>query len=138
MGHHGYTYGAQDADGGYLQIATPGGIARPLNQQRGHYDDDTDTLLVGAPADAPRVRAADGLARRLDDRPDVVNALDQRRGGPDDNEAQAGHIVEGGHPGGDDVMLPPGLDSHRYRCCGNGVVASVAEWIGTRLAEVFA
>jgi site-specific DNA-cytosine methylase len=27
----------------------------------------------------------------------------------------------------------PGLDSHRYRCCGNGVVAPVAEWIGMRL-----
>jgi site-specific DNA-cytosine methylase len=29
---------------------------------------------------------------------------------------------------------PLGLDSHRYRCCGNGVVAPVAEWIGQRLA----
>ena len=28
---------------------------------------------------------------------------------------------------------PLGLDSHRYRCCGNGVVAPVAEWIGMRL-----
>jgi site-specific DNA-cytosine methylase len=28
---------------------------------------------------------------------------------------------------------PPGLDSHRYRCCGNGVVAPVAEWLGWRL-----
>lgn len=34
----------------------------------------------------------------------------------------------------DDPPLPLGLDSHRYRCCGNGVVASVAEWIGGRLA----
>jgi DNA (cytosine-5)-methyltransferase 1 len=29
-----------------------------------------------------------------------------------------------------------GLDSHRYRCCGNGVVADVAEWIGLRLAAI--
>jgi DNA (cytosine-5)-methyltransferase 1 len=36
--------------------------------------------------------------------------------------------------GPDDPMLPLGLDSHRYRCCGNGVVAPVAEWIGHRLA----
>ena len=28
---------------------------------------------------------------------------------------------------------PLGLDSHRYRVCGNGVVAPVAEWIGVRL-----
>jgi len=33
----------------------------------------------------------------------------------------------------DDPLLPLGLDSHRYRCCGNGVVAPVAEWVGERL-----
>jgi DNA-cytosine methyltransferase len=31
---------------------------------------------------------------------------------------------------------PIGLDNHRYRCCGNGVVANVAEWIGQRLVSV--
>jgi len=36
----------------------------------------------------------------------------------------------------DDPLLPVGLDSHRYRCCGNGVVAPVAEWIGRRIVEV--
>ena len=36
----------------------------------------------------------------------------------------------------EDDLLPVGLDSHRYRCCGNGVVAPVAEWIGRRLVEV--
>jgi hypothetical protein len=35
-----------------------------------------------------------------------------------------------------DPLLPLGLDSHRYRCCGNGVVADVAEWIGGRLMAV--
>jgi DNA-cytosine methyltransferase len=35
-----------------------------------------------------------------------------------------------------DPFLPLGLDSHRYRCCGNGVVAPVAEWIGRRIVEV--
>jgi site-specific DNA-cytosine methylase len=38
----------------------------------------------------------------------------------------------------DDLLRALGLDSHRYRCCGNGVVAPVAEFIGERLAEVFA
>jgi DNA (cytosine-5)-methyltransferase 1 len=33
-------------------------------------------------------------------------------------------------------LLPVGLDSARYRCCGNGVVAPVAEWIGRRLRAV--
>ena len=36
----------------------------------------------------------------------------------------------------DDAMLPVGLDGHRYRCCGNGVVAPVAEWIGRRIVAV--
>ena len=34
----------------------------------------------------------------------------------------------------DDALLPEGLDSNRYRCCGNGVVAPVAEWLGRRIA----
>lgn len=42
---------------------------------------------------------------------------------------------EGG-TGLEDPLLPLGLDSHRYRCCGNGVVAPVAEWIGRRIVEV--
>lgn len=36
----------------------------------------------------------------------------------------------------DDPLLPLGLDSHRYRVCGNGVVANVGEWIGQRLLSV--
>ena len=36
----------------------------------------------------------------------------------------------------DDPMLPRGLDAHRYRCCGNGIVAPVAEWIGRRIVAV--
>lgn len=40
-----------------------------------------------------------------------------------------------GTDSGDDPLLPLGLDSHRYRCCGNGVVANVAEWLGRRLIE---
>lgn len=36
----------------------------------------------------------------------------------------------------EDELLPPGLDSHRYRCCGNGVVSNVAEWIGIRIKQV--
>jgi len=43
-------------------------------------------------------------------------------------------IAEGGIQ--DDPLLPDKLDGHRYRCCGNGVVAPVAEWIGRRIVEV--
>lgn len=37
---------------------------------------------------------------------------------------------------GDDPLLPQGLDSHRYRVAGNGVVAPVAEFIGRRIVAV--
>jgi site-specific DNA-cytosine methylase len=43
-------------------------------------------------------------------------------------------IAEGGIQ--DDPLLPDKLDGHRYRCCGNGVVAPVAEWIGRRIVSV--
>jgi DNA (cytosine-5)-methyltransferase 1 len=35
-----------------------------------------------------------------------------------------------------DPLNPVGLDSHRYRCIGNGVVAPVAEFIGRRIVAV--
>lgn len=44
------------------------------------------------------------------------------------------HLVPGQTADYSDPLLPEGLDSHRYRCCGNGVVSTVAEWIGVRLA----
>jgi len=33
-------------------------------------------------------------------------------------------------------LLPVGMDSNRYKVCGNGVVSNVAEWVGHRLVEV--
>jgi DNA (cytosine-5)-methyltransferase 1 len=36
----------------------------------------------------------------------------------------------------DDPLNPTGLDSNRYRCIGNGVVAPVAEFIGRRIVAV--
>jgi site-specific DNA-cytosine methylase len=42
------------------------------------------------------------------------------------------HDWQGKHYEG---ALPLGLDSHRYRCAGNGVVSNVSEWIGVRLAQ---
>ena len=185
MGHHGYTLGAQDADGGYLQVteALPASIGKGLGHNKdgfivatadgltrsvvgaNRYDDDTNTFLVSTPPDSGGVRAPDGLAGRLDGGgelvrtlrvgaqrnedggpgdtvPVIVQSLDTKRGGADDNEAQAGHLVATpwalikGDTVTDDPLLPLGLDSHRYRCCGNGVVAPVAEWLGWRLREV--
>jgi hypothetical protein len=136
------------------------------------------------------VRAPDGLAGRLDDRPELAYALRTEQGklkqgwnqtfavqpfvkrarvsGPDTpetweeggpmntlNSFDVGDIrttaaivaphrsrTEPANPldGADGAGrgdLPLGLDSHRYRCCGNGVVAPVSEWIGHRLRRAF-
>jgi site-specific DNA-cytosine methylase len=134
------------------------GISRALSTSQERIDADTESFVVRPPPDAGGDRAPDGLAGRVDDRGELVNALAPVGGGPDDNDAQAGHLVntlrvgpqrpQDGGPGdtvpivtasgiADDPLLPLGLDSHRYRCCGNGVVAPVAEFVGERLAAVF-
>jgi DNA (cytosine-5)-methyltransferase 1 len=114
---------------------------------------DADYILSPAP-DPGGVRAPDGLAGRVDDRPLayrksarpveadgseswVDDGLANTLNSFDTGDIRSTHIALGQGPA-DDPLLPLGLDSHRYRCCGNGVVSSVAEWIGTRLAEVLA
>ena len=62
---------------------------------------------------------------------DVANTLNSF----DVGDVRTTHAIIGGTTD-EDALLPVGLDSHRYRCCGNGVVAPVAEWIGRRIAEV--
>jgi DNA (cytosine-5)-methyltransferase 1 len=62
---------------------------------------------------------------------DVANTLNSF----DVGDVRTTHAIIGGTTEEDD-LLPVGLDSHRYRCCGNGVVAPVAEWIGRRIVEV--
>ena len=194
-GHHGY--GSPRGDGGDNLVAHS---VRP----RSGMPQGWNANLVSSSPDPRGVRASDGLAGGPHDRQlmgslrehvrpgsntdyTVVQSLDTKQGGPDDNEAQAGHLVyrkatkahnsddwerweradmtdtlsshstvaatllapgpEGGRrdkiepvltgdSGDDDPLLPLGLDSHRYRCCGNGVVAPVSEWIGHRLAAI--
>jgi DNA-cytosine methyltransferase len=122
-----------------------------------------NTDKFSPPPDADGVRAPDGLAGRLDDReivgtlrvgpakiadggpgdtvPVITQSLPTQRVGTDDNDAQGGFMVVNQNIRdlvqieSPDPLLPLGLDSHRYRCCGNGVVAPVAEWLGLRLAE---
>ncbi len=179
--------------------ADPGRVRAPHGLASGL--DDSDELAATLTAPDTRHRVVDGKRQdgsRLDRIPTIVQSLDTKRGGPDDNEAQAGHLIafvkrgraqsahdgetwgEGdvmptlnsfdvgdvrttaavlsptlrvgpakiadggpgdtvpiieGIAGPDDPLLPLGLDSNRYRCCGNGVVANVAEWLGRRLIE---
>jgi site-specific DNA-cytosine methylase len=103
------------------------------------------------------VRATDGLAGRLDDRGGLELAAYRRTTRPhsadegetwdyaelannvngwDQRHGEGNELVEGAGVSDHDPLLPLGLDSHRYRCCGNGVVADVAEWIGGRLMAV--
>jgi site-specific DNA-cytosine methylase len=107
------------------------------------------------PVDPRYHRAPDGLAGRSHDRGGVAHYRKSTRAAsvdhdetwvPDDlantlngfdiGDARTVELVTGGGGVSDDG-LPLGLDSHRYRCCGNGVVSSVAEWIGLRLADYF-
>ena len=80
----------------------------------------------------------------------IAGSMHARKGGgwrPNAEEAASGYLQLGASgvsirdywplaSEGPDPLLPIGLDSHRYRCCGNGVVADVAEWIGARLAAI--
>jgi site-specific DNA-cytosine methylase len=120
--------------------------------ERWEPDDMTDSLTASGLTPrtdvavvSPTLLAPGPEGGRRDKIPTIVQSLDTKQGGPDDNEAQAGHLVRWEPQPGwlsladhDDPLLPLGLDSHRYRCCGNGVVAPVAEWLGERLAEAVA
>ncbi len=113
-----------------------------------------EPLIISQAADANRMREADGLARRLDDKQEM-EAAGMRVGSfaqyIQDDSASALRASGGDLGGGsenlavsfasvggtqeEDNLLPIGLDGHRYRLCGNGVVAPVAEWIGRRILE---
>ncbi len=62
---------------------------------------------------------------------DVANTINSF----DVGDIRTTHAIVGA-TGDDDEFLPDKLDGHRYRCCGNGVVAPVAEWIGRRIVSV--
>jgi DNA-cytosine methyltransferase len=84
-------------------------------------------------SDSPAVYVKAGRAQTVDDAEswragDVMPTLNAFDVGDARTTAAVLGTGQGGHE-------PDGLDSHRYRCCGNGVVSSVAEWIGLRLAS---
>jgi len=93
------------------------------------------------------VRTADGLARGLDDQQVVETIISfpstYSRQPTKFNNVADPLTLSAGAPAvlrkssvahtDDDELLPDKLDGHRYRCCGNGVVAPVAEWIGHRI-----
>lgn len=100
-------------------------------------------IFIGAAANADRMRTVDGMARRMDD--SIISFPSRYSRQPTKFNDQTDPLtICAGAPavvipkqgvGGDDVD-PIGLDSNRYKCIGNGVVAPVAEWIGRRIVAV--
>jgi site-specific DNA-cytosine methylase len=74
---------------------------------------------VSAPG-SPETWVDDGIAN-------TINTFDV-------GDIRSTHIVLGTKAIEEEGTSVP--DSHRYRCCGNGVVSNVAEWIGRRLVAV--
>jgi hypothetical protein len=104
-----------------------GGVAATLNSggNDGGFRTEPGEHLVTAFAQNQR-----GELRTSD------TAFQLTTGGGKPGEGYSAVYGTGGGGVMDDPTLPLGLDSHRYRCCGNGVVASVSEWIGHRLAAI--
>jgi hypothetical protein len=134
------------------RMRTADGMARRLDIQP-----EVDGSLTGGGSDSPqseRIFAATGKAPALDTgravpkvfrksarvtsatTPEtcVDDGIANTLNNFDVGDVRTTHAILGG-VGEDDPLLPLGLDSHRYRCCGNGVVAPVAEWIGRRIVE---
>lgn len=135
--------------------ATLSGGGHPGSNLPGRHKEDDENLVVANAVRAsdghhghssPRGDGADNLVAwdALDDthhtlrgaglqRSDgVAMGAGVRRLTPLECERLMGWPDEWTKYGADGKELP---DSHRYRLCGNGVVATVAEWIGHRLVE---
>jgi site-specific DNA-cytosine methylase len=146
-GAHPGSYNGQDAYTGHLVSPPPdpGGVRAP-DGLAGRVDGGDELAR-------PLISATQGGQRSTDLNTPLVAYTKSRRAQTDTddetwvdgevmptlNSFDVGDVrttaaIIGGEPQ-DDPLLPPGLDSHRYRCCGNGVVAPVAEWLGVRLRE---
>jgi site-specific DNA-cytosine methylase len=104
------------------------------SRQPTHFNNVADPLTINA--GPPAVFRKSARAQTNEDSEtwvegDIANTLNSF----DVGDTRTTHAVVGGAVS-EDPTLPAGLDSHRYRCCGNGVVAPVAEWIGRRIMHV--
>lgn len=130
------------------QVADGSGIAGTIlaRSWKGVSSTIDNHLVVGTPVDSDGVRAADGLARRVDNREELEETLTFPSRLGSNAKITSGQAQAFAHSAGAPAVLQsgvsvsanaePGTDMHRYRCCGNGVVANVAEWIGRRLVAV--
>lgn len=114
------------------------GVSDPLGLRAAARD--WDDLAQGSSADTPRGGAPDGLPRRLDDRSDLadtitaglakgtVDTAGSHGAGPRNVIGDRAELLTG-----DDPLNPEGLDTPRFKACGNGVVTPVAEYVGRRI-----
>jgi DNA (cytosine-5)-methyltransferase 1 len=151
------TFGhTQGIDPQVSESATPtlrkngGGAAIAFRKsKRAQTDQDDETLVDdGAANTLNRFDQGDTRTTHM-----VVNALDRQAGGPDDNSAQANHLVPDqttvrrltplecerlmGLPDG--WTAPVGVkapDSKRYAACGDAIVTWVAYWIAQRIRMI--
>ena len=148
MGHHGVATPQQSFNMGHIRLETrPPDDARGQGRRRqgaadlgGHEPDDghvpdADAVRrpLGPSPDTGGVREADGLAGRSHDRGRLAATLNSGGNNGGFRTEPGEHLTFGASGVNDDPLLPLGLDSHRYRCCGNGVVSDVSEFLGTRL-----
>ena len=144
LGHHGWTANAQSVAQGHVIRETPysRGVRAPDGLAGRSHDRGgvAATLNSGGNDGGFRTEPGDLVAYTKSHNVDgndnaetwVTGREARSMNGFDGNRTS---LVLNSKPD-DDPLLPLGLDSHRYRCCGNGVVADVGEWIGQRLLEI--
>ena len=136
-------------EGGSTIGAESGTAISYRKSKRAQTDQDDETWVEADETNTlNRFDTGDTRATQL-----IANALDRQAGGPDDNSAQAGHLVSEqtmvrrltpvecerlmGWP--DNWTAPVGVkapDSKRYAACGDGIVSWVAYWIGQRIRMI--
>ena len=150
LGHHGVAYPQQSVNMGHIRAFGPPSDPRGVRASDGlagrPHDRDgvADTLNSGGNSGGFRTEPGAhlvafvkaGRAQSADDGEtwkdgDVMPTLNSF----DVGDVRTTAAILGTDQAAD-PLLPAGLDSHRYRCCGNGVVADVAEWVGRRLANL--
>jgi len=124
------TDGVREADGMARWVDYSGGVVGPLTAAR------RGVRLGAEEAAAGHIQLYHQTTNFGEYREGPVGSTLRALGG--DLGGGSENLVSGSHP----LDLPPsklvkrGTDSARYACCGNGVVAPVAEWIGRRLIKV--
>lgn len=125
---HGHAMTTQQAaESGHL-------ISMPLKSKaNSSHDESHETYVTHALRSEGADASEDGTGRGT---PIVVaNCFNGYTGGPDDNDAQANHLIPvayrtSGNANGKEIS-----NSARYRMLGNAICVNVAEWIGKRIME---